>query len=76
MSILCAIFGHRPFSTVKSKPVGSEYGKLVLGPVDGIDRMHCEIIAECARCEKKFAIVKIHLPGMEIQEMLKKAEDN
>jgi len=74
MSLLCNIFGHRPYHTVNYRNPGSEYGVLSLGPVDGIDRMHCTVKTECARCGKMFEVVKIHLPGQAILNLVEEAE--
>lgn len=64
MSILCSLFGHQPpvYARKGWYSPGEEYGKVILGPVDGIGRKHAQVEAECARCQTKFIVARIHLP--------------
>ena len=63
MSLLCKLFGHQPPSYAKKGwySPGQEYGSIVLGPVDGIGRIHCQVYGQCARCDEQFFLARVHL---------------
>ena len=64
MNILCKIFGHQPpvYARHGWFSPGEEYGHVVGDYEDGIGRHHAHVEAECARCEKKFIVARIHIP--------------
>lgn len=59
MSILCAIFGHKPQEHVHS---GAEYMRVMASGIDGIGRRHAWLYAECQRCGKEYSAGKCHIP--------------
>lgn len=59
MSVLCAIFGHKPHEKTYS---GAEYMEVQLGEKDGSGRSHATVFARCARCKRKYRAGQIHLP--------------
>lgn len=66
MNFLCSIVGHKP-PVYRAKgwySPGEEYAQLRGFNVDGCGRAHGEVIGECARCEEKFRVARIHLPGV------------
>jgi len=59
MSILCALFGHKPRQHDYS---GGEYMRVNVGATDGIGRVHATLYAKCARCEEEYRAGQIHVP--------------
>ena len=64
MSLLCAIFGHKPHEMTYT---GAEYMEVRLGENDGIGRSHATVFARCARCETKYRAGQIQLPPRLLQ---------
>lgn len=65
MSILCAVFGHKPpvYAAKGWWSPGEEYGRVKVGAVDGIGRVHAKVVADCARCGTEFCVARIHVPA-------------
>jgi hypothetical protein len=59
MSILCLMFGHKPQERIHS---GAEYMTVHPCGVDGINRHHAYLKAECQRCKESYVAGKIHIP--------------
>jgi hypothetical protein len=61
--LLCSIVGHQPPVYAKKGwySPGEEYGKLVLGVIDGTGRQHAFLHAECARCGTVFMVARVHV---------------
>lgn len=58
MKLLCKIFGHIVPKYGK-QPV---YGRVREGGIDGIGRIHADVLVRCNRCDQEFTVIKIHLP--------------
>lgn len=74
--LLCRMFGHKPPVYAKKGwySPGEEYGKVVLGGVDGIKRQHARVVAGCARCHEEFTVARIHVPQPERPEYARVAK--
>lgn len=59
MSIICAIFGHKPQEHIHT---GAEYMQVQEMETDGISRRHARLYAECQRCKVEYVAGKCHLP--------------
>jgi hypothetical protein len=60
----CSLDGHKP-SVYAEKgwySPGEEYGHVKNFQIDGINRVHLEVFAECARCGEQFRVVRVHVP--------------
>lgn len=64
MSLLCKLFGHQPPVYAKKGwwSPGEQYGQLFVGKTDETGRVHGECFAACARCEKRFKVMRVHTP--------------
>lgn len=64
MNLLCWMFGHSPpvYARKGWYSPGEQYGRVIEGATDGIGRWHGQVECECARCEKKFIMARIHIP--------------
>jgi len=64
MKLLCDLFGHKPpvYAAKGWYSPGEEYAQIVPGRIDGIDRWHGEVYAECARCQERFMVCRVHIP--------------
>jgi len=69
MSLLCELVGHKPpvYAEKGWWSPGQEYGKLVYDATDGIGRHHGHVTAECARCNVRFKVARVHIPNEIIQ---------
>ncbi|WP_126223569.1 hypothetical protein [Burkholderia ambifaria] len=56
----CALVGHIP-STGYSGLEGGGYLQLRRGPVDGINREHAALFAQCERCKTHFKVGNLHV---------------
>jgi len=65
-AFLCTLFGHKPpvYAAKGWYSPGEQYGKVVLGALDGIGRQHACVEAECARCGDTFTVARIHVPKL------------
>ena len=63
-NLTCKLFGHQPpvYAEKGWFSPGEEYGKVIVGPTDGIGRVHARVEADCARCGERFLVARIHLP--------------
>ena len=66
-NLLCWAFGHQPPVYAKKGwySPGEEYGRVSGGYVDGLDRAHYMLHAECARCGTEFMVARFHGPVSE-----------
>lgn len=73
MSLLCKLAGHKVGSGYKDS-AGEKYLSVRVFAIDGINRVHCGIRTECARCGETFKVGNIHLPTLDdwIADLLKK----
>jgi DNA-directed RNA polymerase subunit RPC12/RpoP len=55
--LLCRVFGH--------KVEHDTYGNLKAFAVDGLGHQHASVIYRCRRCDAKFRLVNVFLPGPE-----------
>ena len=64
MNLLCYFLGHKPpvYARKGWYSPGEEYSKLVHFDKDGTERIHAEVLAKCARCEKTFRVARVHVP--------------
>jgi len=69
-NLLCQQFGHKPpvYAEKGWYSPGEEYGRVIVGRRDGVGRVHAMVEATCARCNEKFIVARIHLPGVEKNE--------
>lgn len=63
-NVLCKLVGHKPpvYAAKGWWSPGEEYGTVKPVVVDNVGRKHAKVEAECARCETKFIVCRIHLP--------------
>lgn len=60
MTILCKLFGHKqPLGWLG----GPKYFDVVPRTVDGLGTEHAELYCECSRCDTRYLVGKVHLPG-------------
>lgn len=61
--LICAVFGHSPPCYAKQGwySPGEQYGHAVSDQLDGINRQHYKLYAECARCEEKFMVARFSI---------------
>lgn len=64
MHFLCRWFGHK-IGGGYYKREGGEYFNVKVGPIDGIDRVHCHLYTECERCGEQYQVGMIHLPTVD-----------
>ena len=64
-NLLCKWFGHMLpcYRQEGWYSPGEMYGQMIGGNVDGIQRVHVDLWAECDRCGDKFQVMKAHVPG-------------
>lgn len=62
MKILCKLFGHRLYSTLENHKLGFDYLHVYGTQVDGINRTHLIMEAECCRCGEMFYVGRVHVP--------------
>jgi hypothetical protein len=70
MSILCALFGHKPRVNDYR---GSGYMKVDPHVVDGLDVEHAWLYASCPRCGEEYMAGSIHLPARLREQWLEHA---
>ena len=71
MSWKCQIFGHKQESGWAGRKT---YGRIKKGPIDGLETMHCQVVARCGRCEKEFEVIKIHIPANAVTNIFDKTD--
>lgn len=71
----CALVGHVP-STGCSGLEGDGYLVLRRGPVDGVNREHAALFAQCERCKMPFKVGNLHVhpSGQLFQQLRANAE--
>lgn len=62
--LLCRLVGHKPpvYAERGWWSPGQEYARLRYPIRDGLNRVHLEVWAECARCEEQFRVCRVHCP--------------
>ena len=68
INLRCYLFGHKPpvYSERGWWSPGNEYGKIVIGPKDGVGRVHGKVHGKCARCDENFIMARVHIPDINV----------